>query len=77
MSEKLPTHNPNSYDSVLSRLEQKIDNIATDVSEIKFSNTDLVKRVTVLEGFKLYIAGVVAVCSSLITFFLNHTFKDK
>jgi len=77
MSEKLPTHNPNSYDSVLSRLEQKIDNIATDVSEIKFSNTDLVKRVTVLEGFKLYIAGVVAVCSSLITFFLNQTFKDK
>jgi len=77
MSEKLPTHNPNSYDSVLSRLEQKIDNIATDVSEIKFSNTDLIKRVTVLEGFKLYIAGVVAVCSSLITFFLNQTFKDK
>lgn len=57
MSEK---YNNNSYDAVLSRMEQKLDSIAENIDEIKKGHKELEKRVGGLEYFKYYLAGIVA-----------------
>ena len=54
-------YNNNSYDAVLSRMEQKLDTIAENIHDIKKSQTDLDKRVSGLEFFKYYLTGIVAV----------------
>ena len=77
MSEKVPQHNPNSYDALFGRLDEKLDSIAADIRDIKTTNADLSKRVTVLEGFRYYITGVATLCSSAITFVLSFFFRDK
>ena len=53
-------YNNNSYDAVLSRMEQKLDTIAENIDNIKQSQKDLESRVSGLEYFKYYLAGIVA-----------------
>jgi archaellum component FlaC len=53
-------YNNNSYDAVLSRMEQKLDTIAENIDNIKKSQKDLESRVSGLEYFKYYLAGIVA-----------------
>ncbi len=57
MSEK---YNNDSYDAVLSRMEQKLDTIVENIDDIKKSQKDLDKRVSALEYFKYYLTGIVA-----------------
>ena len=45
-------YNNNSYDAVLSRMEQKLDTIAENIDNIKKSQKDLEMRVSGLEYFK-------------------------
>lgn len=54
-------YNNNSYDAVLSRMEQKLDTIVENIHDIKKSHADLDKRVSGLEFFKYYLTGMVAV----------------
>ena len=54
-------YNNNSYDAVLSRMEQKLDTIAENIHDIKKGHADLDKRVSSLEFFKYYLTGMVAV----------------
>lgn len=61
----------NSYDAVLSRMEQKLDTIAQNIDEIKKSHKDLETRVSGLEYFKYYLAGIVAVVSVIANYLLN------
>ena len=51
----------NSYDAVLSRMEQKIDTIVENIDGIKKSHADLDKRVSNLEFFKYYLTGMMAI----------------
>jgi len=54
-------YSQNSYDAVLSRMEQKLDTIVENVDGIKKSHTDLDKRVSNLEFFKYYLTGMMAI----------------
>ena len=51
----------NSYDAVLSRMEQKLDTIVENVDGIKKNHEDLDKRVSNLEFFKYYLTGMMAI----------------
>ena len=53
-------YSQNSYDAVLSRMEQKLDTISDNIEDIKKSHKDLENRVAGLEYFKYYLAGIVA-----------------
>lgn len=53
-------YSQNSYDAVLSRMEQKLDTISDNIDDIKKSHKDLENRVAGLEYFKYYLAGIVA-----------------
>ncbi len=50
----------NSYDAVLSRMEQKLDTISDNIDDIKKSHKDLETRVAGLEYFKYYLAVIFA-----------------
>jgi hypothetical protein len=54
-------YNNNSYDAVLSRMEQKLDTIAENIDNIKKSQKDLESRVSGLEYFKYYLTGMMAI----------------
>ena len=53
-------YSQNSYDAVLSRMEQKLDTISDNIEDIKKSQKELENRVAGLEYFKYYLAGIVA-----------------
>jgi hypothetical protein len=54
-------YSKNSYDAVLSRMEQKLDTIAENIDNIKKSQKDLESRVSGLEYFKYYLTGMMAI----------------
>jgi len=64
-------YNNNSYDAVLSRMEQKLDTIAENIDNIKKSQKDLESRVSGLEYFKYYLAGIVAAVSVGANYLMN------
>ena len=64
-------YNNNSYDAVLSRMEQKLDAIAENLDDIKKNHADLDKRVSGLEFFKYYLTGMVAVTTIGANYLIN------
>jgi hypothetical protein len=64
-------YNNNSYDAVLSRMEQKLDTIAENIDNIKQSQKDLESRVSGLEYFKYYLAGIVAAVTIGANYLMN------
>ena len=64
-------YNNNSYDAVLSRMEQKLDTIAENIDNIKKGQKDLETRVSGLEYFKYYLAGIVAAVSVGANYLIN------
>ena len=64
-------YNNNSYDAVLSRMEQKLDTIAENLDNIKKGQKDLETRVSGLEYFKYYLAGIVAAVSVGANYLIN------
>jgi hypothetical protein len=64
-------YNNNSYDAVLSRMEQKLDTIAENIDNIKKGQKDLETRVSGLEYFKYYLAGIVAAISVGANYLMN------
>jgi hypothetical protein len=64
-------YNNNSYDAVLSRMEQKLDTIAENIGDIKKSHKDLETRVASLEYFKYYLAGIVAAVTFAANYLIN------
>ena len=69
-------YSQNSYDAVLSRMEQKLDTISDNINDIKKNHTDLDKRVSGLEFFKYYFTGMVAVATIGANYLINH-FKSE
>ena len=69
-------YNNNSYDAVLSRMEQKLDAIAENVDDIKKNHAYLDKRVSGLEFFKYYLTGMVAVATIGANYLINK-FKSE
>jgi len=64
-------YNNNSYDAVLSRMEQKLDTIAESIGDIKKGHGELEKRVAGLEYFKYYLAGIVAAVTIAANYLMN------
>jgi hypothetical protein len=64
-------YSQNSYDAVLSRMEQKLDTISDNIQDIKKSHKDLETRVAGLEYFKYYLAGIVAAVSVGANYLMN------
>ena len=64
-------YSQNSYDAVLSRMEQKLDTISDNIDDIKKSHKDLETRVAGLEYFKYYLAGIVAAVSVGANYLMN------
>ena len=69
-------YSQNSYDAVLSRMEQKLDTISDNINDIKKNHTDLDKRVSGLEFFKYYLTGMVAVATIGANYLINK-FKSE
>jgi len=63
----MPEYNPESYNAVFARMEQKLDAIQNDVKEIKLDSSKLRERVISLENFKYYLIGFTSIISSFIT----------
>jgi len=64
-------YSENSYDAVLSRMEQKLDTISDNIQDIKKSHKDLENRVAGLEYFKYYLAGIVAAFTVGANYLMN------
>ncbi len=64
-------YSQNSYDAVLSRMEQKLDTISDNIQDIKKSHKDLENRVAGLEYFKYYLAGIVAAFTVGANYLMN------
>ncbi len=64
-------YSQNSYDAVLSRMEQKLDTISDNIEDIKKSHKDLENRVAGLEYFKYYLAGIVAAFTVGANYLMN------
>jgi archaellum component FlaC len=52
-------------------MEQKLDTIAENIDNIKKSQKDLESRVSGLEYFKYYLAGIVAAVSVGANYLMN------
>ena len=64
-------YSQNSYDAVLSRMEQKLDTISDNIEDIKKCHKDLENRVAGLEYFKYYLAGIVAAFTIGANYLMN------
>jgi len=64
-------YSQNSYDAVLSRMEQKLDTISDNIDDINKSHKDLENRVAGLEYFKYYLAGIVAAFTVGANYLMN------
>ena len=53
-------YNPDSVNAVLSRIETKLEDISSELKDIKKTNSRLENRVSLLEQFKYYLIGFSA-----------------
>jgi|TARA_R110000787_G_scaffold103110_1_gene209441 hypothetical protein len=53
-------YNPDSVNAVLSRIETKLEDISSELKDIKKTNSRLEGRVSLLEQFKYYLIGFSA-----------------
>jgi|TARA_R110000796_G_scaffold241188_1_gene362500 hypothetical protein len=53
-------YNPDSVNAVLSRIETKLEDISSELKDIKKNNSRLESRVSLLEQFKYYLIGFSA-----------------
>ena len=56
----MSNYNPDSINAVLSRIEEKLETIGSDIKESKKATAAIEKRVSVLEYFKYYLVGFAA-----------------
>jgi len=56
-------YKPDSYDAMLSRMEAKLDGITADLKDIKENHKTLENRISILENFKYYLMGMVAIAT--------------
>lgn len=66
-----PDYNPESYNAMFSRIEQKLDDICDQLAEIKEDNKILRERISSLEHFKYYLMGVAAVFSFIGSYLIS------
>lgn len=71
MSTQKDSYNPDSYNAVFARIEQKLDDVSSDIKEIKRLNFHLEKRVGVLENYKYYFSAIIATATVVATWFWN------
>ena len=75
-----PEFNPNAYNTLFARFEEKLDNIATNISDLKVNHAkneadikqelmEMKKRITILESFKARALGAIAVVSAMAAYF--------
>ena len=73
---------------LLARLDEKLDNIVTSLSEIKANDlrreaefkeeiAELKKRVTVLETYKAKAVGAIAILTVIATYLWNRAFGGE
>ena len=81
-----PEFNPNAYDTLFARFEEKLDNIATNISELKVNQAkneeeikaelkELKRRISVLEAFKAKALGAIAVVGAVAAYFWHKAFE--
>jgi len=75
MSGQKDNYNPESYNAMFARIEQKLDDVSSDVKEIKQMNLEVEKRVGVLENYKYYFSAIIASFTVAASWFWNKTFK--
>jgi len=64
-------YNRDSYNAVFARIEQKLEDISSDIKDIKKTNFHLEKRVGILENYKYYFSAIIATTSVLATWAWN------
>jgi hypothetical protein len=65
------SYNPDSYNAVFARIEQKLDDVSSDIKEIKKLNFHLEKRVGILENYKYYFSAIIATVTVAVTWVYN------
>ena len=71
MSEKGDNYNRDSYNAVFARIEQKLEDISSDIKDIKKTNFHLEKRVGILENYKYYFSAIIATVTVAVTWVCN------
>ena len=71
MPTKGENYNRDSHDAVFARIEQKLEDISSDIKDIKKTNFHLEKRVGILENYKYYFTAIVACCTVGVTWLWN------
>ena len=71
MSAQKDSYNPDSYNAVFARIEQKLDDVSSDIKEIKKLNFHLEKRVGILENYKYYFSAIIATVTVAVTWVCN------
>jgi len=65
------TYNPNDINAVLGGMNNKLDNIEKQVSEINVKIDSHSDRLGALENFRYLLMGAVAVISALTTYIIS------
>lgn len=65
------SYNPDSYNAVFARIEQKLEDISNDIKEIKKKEHYLEKRVSGLENYKYYFSAIIASVTLVATWAWN------
>ena len=65
------TYNPNDINAVLGGMNNKLDNIEKQVSEINSKIDSHSDRLSALENFRYLLMGAVAVISALTTYLIS------
>jgi hypothetical protein len=65
------TYNPNDINAVLGGMNNKLDNIEKQVSEINAKIDSHSERLGALENFRYLLMGAVAVISALTTYIIS------
>jgi|TARA_R110000744_G_scaffold29912_6_gene71143 hypothetical protein len=65
------SYNPDSYNAVFARIEQKLEDISSDIKEVKKKEHYLEGRVSALENYKYYFSALIASLSLAATWVWN------
>lgn len=65
------TYNPNDINAVLGGMNNKLDNIEKQVSEINSKIDAHSERLSALENFRYMLMGAVAIISALTTYIIS------